>query len=65
MIFQACLISLMNFDYKEMAKSKVSLANPKHQYRVTQCGEHDCSANIKKNEGYYWYPCLYHLTDEL
>ena len=27
-----------------MAKRKAFLANPKHQYRISQWGEHDCSA---------------------
>ena len=47
---QVCLISFMNFDYKENGGKKAFLANPKHQYHVSQCGEHDCSANNKKKE---------------
>ena len=42
---QVCLISQMNFDYKKNGGKKVFLANPKHQYDVSQCGEHDCHAN--------------------
>ena len=29
---------------KELVEKKDSLAKPKHQYRVSECGEHDCSA---------------------
>ena len=31
-----CLISQMNFDYKENGRKKVFLTNPKHQYRESQ-----------------------------
>ena len=40
------------------------LPNPKHQHRVSQCGEHDYSAHNKKNVDYYEYPSLTHFTDE-
>ena len=53
---QVCLISRMNFDYRENGGKKGFLENPKRQYRVPQCGEHGCSANNKKNRGYYEYP---------
>ena len=33
-----------------MMKGKAFLANPKHQYRVSQRGEHDCSAHKKRME---------------
>ena len=36
----ASLISRMNFDDKEMVERKAFLANLKHQYHVSQCGEH-------------------------
>ena len=62
---QVCLISRINFDYKENGGKKAFLANPKHQYHVSQCGEHDCNANNKKNRDYYEYPSLSHLMDEL
>ena len=32
---QLCLISRMNFDYKENGGKKAFFANPKHQYRVS------------------------------
>ena len=48
-----------------MEEQKAFLANPKHQYRISQCGEHNCSANNKKNRDYYKYPSLSHLIDEL
>ena len=41
------------------------VANSKHQYRMSQCGEHDYSANNKKNGDDYEYPSLSHFTDEL
>ena len=47
-----------------MVERKVFLANPKHQYRVSQRREHDCSAHNEKNGDYYGYPSLTHLTDE-
>ena len=55
----------MNFDCKENGGKKAFPTNPKHQYRVSQCGEHNCSANNKKNEDYYEYPNLSYFTDEL
>ena len=48
-----------------MGEKKAILANPKHQYCVSLCGEHDCSANNKKNGDYYKYPTLSYFTDEL
>ena len=33
-----------------MVERKAFLANPKCQYRISQCGEHDCLANNKKME---------------
>ena len=48
-----------------MVERKTFLANPKYQYHVSQCGEHDCSANNKRNGDYYEYPSLPHFTDEL
>ena len=48
MSIQVCLISRMDFDYKENSRKKTFLGNPKHQYRVSQCGELDCSAIIIK-----------------
>ena len=49
MSIQVCLISWMNIDYTKNAGKKALLANPKHQYRVSQYGEHDCHAKNKKN----------------
>ena len=48
-----------------MVEKEAFPANPKHQYHESQCEEHDCSGNNKKNEDYYEYPSLSHLTDEL
>ena len=47
-----------------MVERKAFLTNPKHQYRVSQCGEHDYSAHNKKNGADYMYPSLSHLMDE-
>ena len=55
----------MNFDYEENGGRKALHANPKHQYRVSQCGEYDCQANKKKNGDYYKNPSLSHFTNEL
>ena len=65
MCAQGCLFSLMTFDYKENRGKKAFLANPMHQYHVSQSGEHDCHANNKKNGCYYEYPTLSHFSDEL
>ena len=48
-----------------MVERKASLAKPKHQYHVSQCGEHDYGANNKKNGDYEDYLGLSHLMDEL
>ena len=43
------LISQTNFNYKENGGNKSFSSNQKLQYRVSQCGELDCSANKKEN----------------
>ena len=48
-----------------MVEREVFLENPKHQYRVSQYGEHDCSAHNKKKVDCYEYPGLTHFMDEL
>ena len=62
---QVCLISQMNFDYEENGEKKAFPTNPKYQYHVSQCGEHDGCTNNKKNGHCYEYPSLYHFMDEL
>ena len=62
---QVCLISWMNFDYKENGRKKGFLTNPKTHYHVSRYGERDCHADNKKNRDYYEYPSLSHFTDEL
>ena len=62
---QVCRLSWMDFDYTENGGKKAFLANPTHQYHVSQRGEHDCLANSKKKGDYYEYPSFSHLTDEL
>ena len=42
-----CLISWMNIDYKENDEKKNFLANPKHQYHVSEYGGHGCSTQSK------------------
>ena len=54
----------MNVSYKENGGKKAVIANPKHQYRISQCGEYDCSTNNRKNGDCYEYPCLPHFMDE-
>ena len=39
-----------------MMGRKAFLANPKHQYHVSQYGELDCIACNAKNGDYYEYP---------
>ena len=46
-------------------ENKAFLANPKHLDLVSQCGEHDCSANNKENGDYYKYPSWTHFTNEI
>ena len=48
-----------------MVKRKASLANPKHQYRVSQCGEYNFCTHNKMYGDCYEYPSLSQLTDEL
>ena len=47
---QVCLISQINIDYRENGgkQSFFFFANRKHQYRVSQCGKHGCSAQSQK-----------------
>ena len=65
MRIQVCLISRMNFGYEENGGNKALLANPKHQYHVSQQRELDRHANNKKNGDYYVYRSLSHFMDEL
>ena len=64
MSIQVCPISQMNIDYEENSGKKTFLANLRHQYRVFQSGEHDCSGNNKKNGDYYEYPSSSHFSDQ-
>ena len=47
-----------------MVEKKAFLVNPKTQYHVSQCGEHDCSAHNERNEDYKEHPSLSHFTNE-
>ena len=49
---------------RNIVERKAFIANPKHQYRVPQCGEHGCSAHDKKNVDYYEYQSLTLFADE-
>ena len=49
---------------REMVERKAFLENPKHQYRVSQSEEHDCSAHNKKNVDSYKYSSLTNFTNE-
>ena len=55
---QACVIWRTNFDSRENGGKKAFLSKLKHQYHVSQWGEHDCIAHNKKERDYYDYPCL-------
>ena len=47
-----------------MVERKAFVTDPKNQYRVSQYGEHDCSANNKMIGDYNGYPGLSHFMDE-
>ena len=47
-----------------MTERKAFLANPKHQYRASQYGEHNYSAPKEKNGDYCEYPSLTHFKDK-
>ena len=46
-----------------MMERKAFPANPKHQYRISHRGEHDCSAYNKKNGDYFEYSRLSSFMD--
>ena len=55
---------------RKIVEKKAFPENPKHQYHVSQCGEHDYGANNKKNRDkkngdYYGHPSLSHFVNEL
>ena len=47
-----------------MVKKKALPTNPRHQHRVSRCGEQDHSSHDKKNVDHYEYPSLTHFIDE-
>ena len=49
---------------RKMVEKKAFLANPKHQYHVSQQAGLDCNAHNKKNGVYYEYLSLSYFTDE-
>ena len=62
---QVCLISRMNFDYEENGGKESFSCKSKASISYIQYGEHNCSANKKKNGDYFEYPSLSHFSDEL
>ena len=48
-----------------MVEGKAFLPNQTHQYRVSQWGEHGCSADNKKNGDNCEYQSLTYFMDEL
>ena len=50
---------------REMVERKPFLAKSKHQYCVSQRGEHDCRAYNKMYGDYYENPSLTHIIDKL
>ena len=64
MSIQVCPISWMNLIIRKMVEGKAFLPNQTDQYRVSQRGEHGCSADNKKNGDNYEYPSLTHFMDE-
>ena len=65
MSIQVCPISWMNFDCEKNGGKKAILANPKHQYHVSQSREQDYHVNNKKNGDCYEYPSLFHFSNKL
>ena len=65
MSIQVCLISWVNIIYRENGGKKSFSCKSKDQFHVLQWGEHDFSAQNKKNGDYYEYPCLSHFMNEL
>ena len=55
---QVCLISQMNINYTKNGGKQSFSCKPKHQYPVSQWGEHVCSAHNQKNGDYYEYPSV-------
>ena len=47
-----------------MVDRKAFPANPTHQYRVSKCGEQDCSAHNEEDGDYYEYPSFSYFMDE-
>ena len=47
-----------------MVQRKVFVANPKHQYHVSQYGWHDCSAQNENNGDYNKYLSLSYFTNK-
>ena len=47
-----------------MVERKTYIANPEHQYRVFECGEHDCITHTEKSGDYNKGLSLSHFMDE-
>ena len=61
---QVWLIGGQTLIIGKTVERKAFLANPKHQYHVSQREKCDCSAHNKKNGDYYEYPSLSCFTVE-
>ena len=61
---QVYLISRWAYNTGKMVERKAFIDNPKHQYCVSQRGEHDCNAHNKKNGDYYEYLSLPNFPDK-
>ena len=61
---QVCLISQVNISYKENGGEKNSSCKSRTPTSCIPMGEHDCSANNKKNGDSYEYPSLTYFIEE-
>ena len=54
----------MNIAIRKMVERKAFAINPKHQYHLSERGEHDCSTHNENGGDYYNYPSLSHFMNE-
>ena len=47
-----------------MVERNAFLANRKHQYHASKCGEHGCSTHNEKNGDYNEYPSFSYFMGE-
>ena len=65
MSIQVCLISQINFDYKENGRKKRFYGKSKASKSCILMLKHGCSAQNEKSRNYNEYPCFSHFMDEL